>query len=122
MQVPDELVAAFELCEIPLDQFHHREHLSVALWYARRYSREEALQRMRTGLQALLHANGKPPAAYCERTTYFWMEFASDFVRQAKKDQSFALLLRDFLHEASLLPHSPLETNKTPQPHELLRE
>lgn len=114
----EELVALFERAAVPLARFHHREHLTVALWYAHRHSPEEALCRMRVGLQALLSANGKPPEAYCEPTTRFWMQFASGFVQATDKSQPFPALLSTFLEVAKAAtfpaPHGPEAPRQLP--------
>ena len=74
------LVERFEGATIPLHDFHHREHLLVALFYASNYPPGQSLSRMRSGLQRVLAANGKPPSAYREDVTSQWMDRAPAFV------------------------------------------
>jgi hypothetical protein len=54
----DEFLAAFEACT--LEEFHHRDHIKVAYLYLRRSSLDEAIAKVRTGLQALALAWGAP--------------------------------------------------------------
>lgn len=74
------LIHQFEAATLSMAHFHHREHLIVALWYASRYEPQEALGRIRTGLQRLLAANGKPHTAYREDITALWMQRAHGFL------------------------------------------
>jgi hypothetical protein len=54
----DEFLAAFEACA--LDEFHHRDHIKIAYLYLRRHPLDDAIARVRTGLQALAVAWGAP--------------------------------------------------------------
>lgn len=47
----EEFLAAFEACA--LEEFHHRDHVKVAYLYLGRYSLDEAIVKVRAGLQAL---------------------------------------------------------------------
>ena len=47
-----ELIRKFEDRSWPLADWHHRQHLTVALWYLRHFPFEEALLRVREGIQA----------------------------------------------------------------------
>jgi hypothetical protein len=54
----DEFLAAFEACT--LQDFHHRDHVKVAYLYLRRHPLDDAIAKVRTGLQALAAAWGAP--------------------------------------------------------------
>lgn len=45
----EEFLAAFEART--LDEFHHRDHIKVTYLYLRRYPLEEAMAKVRTGIQ-----------------------------------------------------------------------
>jgi hypothetical protein len=65
------LVRAFEDDTVALESFHHRQHLTVAAHLAMTWPPDEALDRMRRGLLALLARHGKD--GYHETVTAFWM-------------------------------------------------
>ena len=47
----ESLVRRFEDCTLPREAWTHRAHLSVAVWYLFHFSRAEATERIRTGIQ-----------------------------------------------------------------------
>src|SRR4029434_8249151 len=71
----DEFLAAFEART--LDEFHHRDHIKVAYLYLRRYPLDEAIAKVRTGLQNLAVAWGAPvndlERGYHETMTQAWV-------------------------------------------------
>jgi hypothetical protein len=75
-----EIVERFENCAFQLEEFTHARHLTVAAWYATWFSPEEALGRMRTGLQRFIAYHGKQ--GYHETITRFWMELIGDFLSE----------------------------------------
>jgi hypothetical protein len=81
-EVPD-LVAAFERCTLPKEEFTHAAHLTVALWYASRLPFEEALATVREGIQRFNAAHGgvtTPTSGYHETITRFYMRVICDYV------------------------------------------
>ena len=71
----DEFLAAFEACA--LDEFHHRDHIKITYLYLRRYPLDEAVGKVRSGLQALAVAWGAPvddlEKGYHETMTQAWV-------------------------------------------------
>jgi len=71
----DEFLAAFEART--LDEFHHRDHIKVAYLYLRRHPLDDAIAKVRTGLQALAAAWGAPvddlERGYHETMTQAWV-------------------------------------------------
>ena len=71
----DEFLAAFEACT--LEEFHHREHVKVAYLYLRRHPLDDAIAKVRSGLQALAVAWGAPmddlEKGYHETITQAWV-------------------------------------------------
>ena len=71
----DEFLAAFEART--LDALHHRDHIKVTYLYLRRYPLDEAIVKVRIGLQGLLVAWGAPvndlERGYHETMTQAWV-------------------------------------------------
>jgi hypothetical protein len=77
------LVARFEDCTLPKEEWTHRAHLTVGLWYASRLSYEEALIAMREGILRLNAAHGVPTTptrGYHETITRFYLRLLCDYV------------------------------------------
>ena len=72
----DELTDAFEAGEIDGADFPHESHLRVATTLTRRYGREEALTRLRSGLQGIARRAGRPEV-YHETITRAWLELVA---------------------------------------------
>ena len=70
----EQVVRGFERCVTAAADFHHREHLTVAVWYLQTLSREQALDAMRSGLQRFLEHHGVDPKKYSEEVTVFWVD------------------------------------------------
>ena len=66
------LTEGFESCS--LEDFTHREHLAVAVWYLSRMREAEAVARMRVSLQRFLAHHGEDPQKYNETITQFWIK------------------------------------------------
>ena len=96
----EHLVHSFEAGTVPVADFHHREHLIVALWYAANYEPHEALSRVRAGLLHLLALNGKPATAYREDVTALWMLRAHEYFRFTNASLSPETMQQWLLHAA----------------------
>jgi hypothetical protein len=70
----ERLVRDFESCSIAKTDFHHREHLVVAVWYLQTLSRSDAVSRMRAGLLRFLEHHGVDRKKYSEEVTVFWVD------------------------------------------------
>ena len=70
----EDLVRGFETCETGADDFKHKDHLVVAVWYVHKLGRDAALERMREGLMRFLaHYEGNTQK-YSEEITRYWIE------------------------------------------------
>lgn len=71
----EEFLSAFEACT--LQEFHHRDHIKVAFLYLRRHPLDEAISKVRAGLQALAVAWSAPiddlEKGYHETMTQAWV-------------------------------------------------
>jgi hypothetical protein len=71
-----EFVAEFEALRLPLERWHHREHIKLAYLYLRRYEFDGALERLRSGIRAHNAARGIPDelhSGYPETMTQAWL-------------------------------------------------
>ena len=76
------IVEGFERCDLKLEEFTHARHLTVAACYLATFPFDEALARMRTGLQRFIAHHGKQ--GYHETITRFWLLLTEDFLRQSR--------------------------------------
>lgn len=70
----ESVVRGFETCQTNADEFKHKDHLVVAVWYVHNFGREVALQRMRDGLLRFLAHHQVDPKKYSEEITSYWIE------------------------------------------------
>jgi len=72
----ESLVARFRECSLPCVEWTHRAHLTVGLWTLREHADDEALRRVRTGIQRYNAACGVVTTltrGYYETITCFYM-------------------------------------------------
>ena len=103
-----DLIERFEQCTLPIAEMHHTQHLEIALWYVLHYPPEEALERMRNGLKALLAENGVG-SSYNEEVTLGWMQFVQEFASHADRSLPFPDLAHQLVlsaegHRNKLVP------------------
>ena len=78
-----DIVRRFESCELPPADFNHREHLLVALCYLLRMGEGDALDRVRSRINAYVAAHGVNPNLYHETITAFWLKRVRAYVESA---------------------------------------
>jgi hypothetical protein len=84
----EEVVKNFELCITGKDDFGHRSHLTVAVWYLQDSTSEQAFEKMRFGLLCFLdhHAVGRVP--YNDQLTMSWINLVKSVIKQTDPDLS----------------------------------
>ena len=95
----ENVVRAFEACETAADDFHHSEHLAVAVWYLHTMDRDAALDRMRTGLLRFLDHHGVDKGKYSEPVTVFYIDKIAEKLDQIEGsivEKCNAVLAADF--------------------------
>jgi len=77
------LIESFETAMVSRDDWKHREHLIVALYYVSHHDLETALDKMRNGILNLLENGFKldltKEMPYHETMTVFWMRTVATF-------------------------------------------
>lgn len=79
----ESLAARFGNCSLPCVEWTHRAHLTVGLWTLREHAAEEALRRIRTGIQRYNAACGvvtTPTRGYHETITCFYMHMVGHYL------------------------------------------
>ncbi len=94
-----EVVRKFESCEYAPDDFHHREHLTVALCYLLEADEHGALERLRTNLLRFLAHHKIQADVYHETITLFWLKRVRHFLDGAGPRHELAFLANDLLRE-----------------------
>jgi hypothetical protein len=97
----ENVVRAFEACETGADNFHHSEHLAVAVWYLHAMDRDAALDRMRAGLLRFLDHHEGNTSKYSETVTVFYIDKIIEKLNEMGADASIvekcnAVLAADF--------------------------
>ena len=84
----EQVVRGFETCATAAADFHHREHLTVAVWYLQTLSPVEAVDRMRSALLRFIEHHGVDPKKYSEEVTVFWTEAVAAKLEEIGTDVS----------------------------------
>lgn len=75
-----DVVEGFESCTTGKDDFSHRSHLTVAVWYLRNSTPEEAFQKMCTSLLRFLNHHAVGRSVYNEQLTLAWINLVQDVI------------------------------------------
>src|SRR5882757_1345786 len=85
----EKMVTEFEGCTLKPDDFHHRDHLAVALWYEYKNSDSDPSDRFRTSLLKFVQHN-QLAHVYHETITLFWIKVVHHFCRNRVNKISLA--------------------------------
>ena len=78
----EAVVAGFEDCTTPKDEFTHLSHLTVATYYLHDSAPAVALEKMRFGLLRFLDHHGVPRLKYQQRVTQAWLKQIQNVIDQ----------------------------------------
>ncbi len=84
----EAVVEGFERCWIAKDAFTHREHLTVAVWYLRNSTPDQALDSMRAGLFRFLNHHRVGTTKYKEHLTVSWMTLIGTTLAELSPEHS----------------------------------
>jgi len=88
----EAVVDGFEQCTIAADKFRHREHLTVAVYYLRKATPDQAFEQMRSGLFRFLDHHGVNRGKYNEEVTRSWLARVHDISDELGPETSLLLL------------------------------
>jgi hypothetical protein len=77
-----DVVENFESCATGKDDFTHRSHLTVAVWYLQNFSSEQAFERMRAALLHFLDHHAVSRAPYSDQLTMSWINLVQSVIKQ----------------------------------------
>jgi hypothetical protein len=104
-----EFVEAFETCRLPNEQFHHRDHLRLALIYLARHGKGEAAGRLSQAIRTYAAYHGKSDK-YHETVTQAWL-----YLVAAAQDRAPGASFQDLLATTpELLDKSLIERYYSP--------
>ena len=86
----ESLVRRFENCTLPREEWTHRAHLSVAVWYLFQLPRKVATERIRAGIQRYNTSLGN--TGYHETITLSWVAIMAAFLHEASPEKTVAEL------------------------------
>lgn len=95
----ESLIAEFKSQTLSRVAWTHEAHLCVGLWFVKRYSYEDAVCRLRSGIILLNDAHGTENtenSGYHETLTIFWTKVISLYI-EVKADLSVEELPKHFL-------------------------
>ncbi len=96
----EAVVRSFEQCTIQPSDFHHRQHLTVALWYTLESDEETALARMREGLFRFV-AHHKLNPLYHETITLFWLKRIRHLLESRDREKSIEVLANEVIPQCA---------------------
>jgi hypothetical protein len=94
----EALVRAFEGCTLPPSEWTHQAHLTVALWYLRNYTRDDATDRIREGIRRFNLSRGNT-TGYHETITLAWVAVIVRFLAERDHGEPLSTLVRELLGE-----------------------
>ncbi|HBB88733.1 MAG TPA: hypothetical protein DC047_14070 [Blastocatellia bacterium] len=88
----ESVVQGLESCTTGKDDFPHRKHLAVAVWYLRNSSVEQAVEKMRCSLLRFLDHHGLGREIYKEELTRAWINLVHEELERLDSNLSLVTL------------------------------
>jgi hypothetical protein len=82
----EAVVTGFETCSTGVDDFSHRDHLTVAVCYLHNSTPELAFEEMCSGLRNFLDHHGVGRAKYDEALTMKWIKLIDETIAEMNPD------------------------------------
>ena len=105
----ERLVTGFDDCTLTCDQWTHAAHLTVGLWYASRFPPDEALDRVRAGIQrynAVCLAKDAP--GYHETITRFYLWLIGKYLDAVVDRSNWVAITNGLIDHAAAKENHPL--------------
>lgn len=103
----EQVVREFEACATAAADFHHREHLTVAVWYLQTLSRAETGDMMRSALLRFLDHHGVDRKKYSEEVTVFWVDAIATRLEGIGSDAPLVEKVNQVIGAFSATAHTP---------------
>jgi len=87
-----ELIRQFEADELKKEEFHHKEHLELTLWYLENLPELEAIVKIKGGIlkyNLLYKVPQSVNSGYHETITMFFIKLVQSFIKSSPKNCSF---------------------------------
>ena len=84
----EKVVSDFETCRTHKDDFHHTQHLVVAIVYLESLSLQAAVKKLRESLLQFLGHHSIDNQKYNETLTVFWLEMVALELKQLPEDST----------------------------------
>ncbi|MGL6283067.1 MAG: hypothetical protein ACRC2J_11725 [Microcoleaceae cyanobacterium] len=105
-------ISAFHSGTFPRENWHHAEHLILALWYLLHYPETKVLELIR---QQIIFYNQNVGIAntensgYHETLTIFWLKIIADYLKNIPPQTDFLIILENLLNSDLNNPDLPLK-------------
>ena len=110
----EAVVSGFEERTTAKDAFNHTSHLTLAVYYLRVLSKEEAVTKMRAGLLHFLDHHGIDRAKYDEELTRKWFDLVESIIETMPDDSLVAITneVIDRLSDSQTIPRKTAKPEK----------
>jgi hypothetical protein len=97
----ERVVQDFESCTTGKDDFPHRKHLAVAVWYLRDATVEQAFEKMRASLLRFLDHHGIDRGKYKEELTRAWISLVQSELERLHPNVSLVAVTNTVIERLS---------------------